>query len=389
MSETIRKTKRPVECSTGRTIQADYLRPRASVDHLGEFAGGVFAGHHTEAVALDLAALAFAAKFQVALLAHRLGGGAGGLEPFAGIELVGVFRQELAHRAGHGQADVGVDVDLAHAVLDGFLDFLDGHAVGFLHLAAVLVDDGQQLLRHAGGAVHHQVGVGDAAVDLLDAVDRQDVAGGLAGELVGAVAGADGDGQGVQLGLLDEVGGLLGVGEQLLAGHGGVGAVAVFLVALHGLQAAQAAQLALDGDTQLVGHVHHLAGDVDVVLVAGDGLAVGLEAAVHHHRGEAQVDRALADVGVLAVVLVHHQRDGGVGLDGGLDQVLDEGLAGVLAGAGAGLQDHRRAGFLGGFHHGLDLLQVVDVEGRDAIAVFGGMVEQLAHGNERHCFLLK
>jgi hypothetical protein len=91
-----------------------------------------------------------------------LGGFARGLEPFAGIELVGVLEQELAHRAGHGQTDVGVDVDLAHAVLDGFLDLLDRHAVGFLHLAAVLVDDGQQVLRHRRRAVHHQVGVGDA-----------------------------------------------------------------------------------------------------------------------------------------------------------------------------------------------------------------------------------
>jgi hypothetical protein len=158
-------------------------------------------------------------------------------------------------------------------------------------------------------AVHHQVGVGDAAVDLLDAVDRQDVAGGLAGELVGAVAGADGDGQRVELRALDEVGGLLGVGQQLFARHRGVGAVAVFLVALHGLQRPQAAQFALDGDAQLVRHVDHLARDVDVVVVAGDGLAVGLQRAVHHHRAEAQVDGALAHVGALAVVLVHHQRD--------------------------------------------------------------------------------
>jgi hypothetical protein len=53
---------------------------------------------------------------------------------------------------------------------------LDRHAVGFLHLAAVLADLLEQVLRHAGAAVHHQVGVGDATVDLLDAVDGQDVA---------------------------------------------------------------------------------------------------------------------------------------------------------------------------------------------------------------------
>jgi hypothetical protein len=69
------------------------------------------------------------------------------------------------------------------------------------------------------------------------------------------------------------------------------------------------------------------------------------------------------------VVLVHDQRDVRVGLGGGLDQVLDERLAGVLAGAGAGLQDDRRADLVGRGHHGLHLLQVVDVEGRNAVAV--------------------
>jgi hypothetical protein len=84
--------------------------------------------------------------------------------------------------------------------------------------------------------VHHEVGVGDAAVDFLDAVDRQDVAGGLAGELVGAVAGADRDRQRVELRALDEVGGLLGVGQQLLARHGASVPWPSSLSPLHGFQ---------------------------------------------------------------------------------------------------------------------------------------------------------
>ncbi len=40
--------------------------------------------------------------------------------------------------------------------------------------------------------------------DFLDAVDGENVAGRRLGELVGAVAGADGDGQGIDLGGLDE-----------------------------------------------------------------------------------------------------------------------------------------------------------------------------------------
>ncbi len=84
------------------------------------------------------------------------------------------------------------------------------------------------------------------------------------------------------------------------------------------------------------------------------------------------------------MVLVHDQRHLRVGFYGGLNQVLDEGFAGVFASACAGLQDHRRTDFGRRLHHSLHLLQVVDVEGRDAVAVFGGVVQQLAHGNEWH-----
>ena len=133
---------------------------------------------------------------------------------------------------------------------------------------------------------------------------------------------------------------------------------------------------------------HHLAGDLDVVFVAGNGFAVGLQAAIHHHRTEAQVDRALADRRTLAVVLVHDQRNMGVGLDGRLDQVLDKGFTRVFARTSTGLQNNRRTGFVCRRHDRLHLLEVIDVKGRNAVAVGGRVVEQLAHGNEGHkCFL--
>jgi hypothetical protein len=51
--------------------------------------------HHLQALALDLAGLAFAAELDVALLADLLGGLARRLEPLAGVELVGVLGRNL------------------------------------------------------------------------------------------------------------------------------------------------------------------------------------------------------------------------------------------------------------------------------------------------------
>jgi hypothetical protein len=84
------------------------------------------------------------------------------------------------------------------------------------------------------------------------------------------------------------------------------------------------------------------------------------------------------------MVLVHDDGDVRVGLDGRLDQVAQERLAGVLPGARGTLHDHRAAGLVGGLHDGAHLLEVVDIEGGQAVAVVRGVVEQLAHRDEWH-----
>ena len=84
------------------------------------------------------------------------------------------------------------------------------------------------------------------------------------------------------------------------------------------------------------------------------------------------------------MVLVHADRNVRIHFDRGEDEVAQEGLAGVGTGTGGTLQDHRRIDGGGGLHDGLDLLHVVDVERRQTIAVFGGMVEQLTKGNQCH-----
>ena len=309
------------------------------------------------------------------LAADHLHGVAQRDEVAARVELVGVVAHELADGGGGREAPVGVDVDLAHAVADAALDRVDRNAEGGLQGAAGGVDALDQVAGHRGGAVHHQVGVGQPAVDLLDQVHDQHVAGRRLGELVGAVARADRDGQRVDAGVGDELLGLVGIGEVDLAR-----AVSV-------LDAAERADLALHRDAARVGVLDDLARHRHVVLVARGRLAVALQRAVHHHRGEAGVDRGLADVGIGPVVEVQAEGHVRPGLRPGQGHVAQEGVAGELARARRARDDHRRGGLVGRQQHGLELLEVVEVEGGEAVAAFGGGVQQRAHRHERHVSL--
>ena len=267
---------------------------------------------------------------------------------------------------------------------NALLDLRHRHAPGLGHLAAILVDDVLQILRHRARAVHHHVRVGQPLVDRPDHVHRQGVARRLAGELVGAVAGADGDRQRVDLGPGDEVLRLIGIGQQLLLGELALGTLPVLGLAHAGLERAQAPELTLDRDADAVRHARHLGADPQIVVVVGGCLAVGLERAVHHHAGEAVLDRREAGRGVVAVVKMQADRDLRVHLDQGLDHLLQHQITGIGARAAARLQDDRRAGPPCCGHDGERLLHVVDVEGRHAVAALGGVVEQLAQGDQGH-----
>ena len=107
--------------------------------------------------------------------------------------------------------------------------------------------------------MHHQVRVGQALVDLDQAVHLQHLARGLLVELVGAVAGADGDGQRVDAG---------GLRRTRRPGRGRSGAEAVEAGAVAVFDAAQAADFAFHGDALGVRHVDHFARGLDVVLEA-------------------------------------------------------------------------------------------------------------------------
>src|SRR5690606_33618519 len=114
-----------------------------------------------------------------------------------------------------------------------------------------------------------------------------------------------GNGQGVDLGLGDEVSGFFRIGQQLAVIQGAFCTDAVFFTGHTGFQRTQAAQLTLYRHATSVGESDGLLSDADVVFVIGRRLAVFTQRAIHHDRAEAQLDRALADVRAGAVILVH------------------------------------------------------------------------------------
>ena len=146
------------------------------------------------------------------------------------------MRKRLAHGAGHGQTDVCVNIDFAHTRANAALNFFHRHAIGFLDVAAELADDGQPFLRHAARTVHHQVRVRHRLVDSHDLFHGQNVARGFAGEFVGAVAGTDGNRQGINAGALDKIFGLNRVCQQHVVGQFAHCAYAVFLTGFTGFQ---------------------------------------------------------------------------------------------------------------------------------------------------------
>ena len=307
-------------------------------------------------------------------MAHEfLHGLAGGPEILAGIELLGLGHEHLADRSRHGQTQVGVDVDLGATHAAGHFDVGLGHTGGlFAEVATVLVDLLGEILGNRGGSVQHQRVVTHAGVEqgLLDGLEALEIEVLFALELVGAVAVADGDGQGVHAGLLDELDGLfrVGVGPAL-----GV-AAAFFAVVVLG--ADEHAEFTFNHAVVLVGVLDDLGADLDVLL---ERIVRGVD----HHAGEALVDALLAQLEAVAVIEVDRDGDGGQ-LDRRVDQALEVHRMRVIAGALGDLQHHRSLLFFAGLDDGLEQLHVVHVEGAEGVFALQGLREQVARVGQWH-----
>ena len=298
----------------------------------------------------------------------------GDREVLTGVEVVGVLDKVLADSGGHGESAIAIDVDLADSAADGLADLSLGDTDGVVELAAVLVDGGDVLLRDRGGTVHDDGEAGDALLDLVEDVETElGVGAGL--ELVGAVGGADGDGEGVNTSALDKVLDLLGASVVVDLGLDVV------------LDTGENAELTLDGDVAGVGVLDDLLGEGDVLLVGEGG-------AVDHDVGEAGLDARDNELEAVTVVKVEADGDAlavlgdllGV-LNSTLGHVAEEGLVGVVAGTLGNLEDDGALGLDAGRDDGLHLLHVVEVEGGDGEATLDGVLEHLAGVHKTELFV--
>ena len=120
-------------------------------------------------------------------------------------------------------------------------------------------------------------------MDFFDAVDTQYVACGRTGKFVGAVAGADGDGQGINAGVAHEAGSVFHAGEHLVVREFADSSYTVFFTGFTGFQIAQYADFAFYRYAAGMGEFDHSTGGFHVVFIAGRGFAVFHQRAVHHH----------------------------------------------------------------------------------------------------------
>ena len=103
-----------------------------------------------------------------------------------------MLRKIFADRAGHGQTQVRINIDLAHGQTRRLTQLILRHADRTGHIAAEFVDHLNIFLRHGRRAMQHDREAGQALGNFLENVKPElRLCSGL--ELIGAVARADCD----------------------------------------------------------------------------------------------------------------------------------------------------------------------------------------------------
>ena len=279
----------------------------------------------------------------------------------AEVEIGGLVAEVLAVDAGPDEAAVGIDVDLSDAEFGGGEVFVHVDAHGAGDVAAGGVDAGDLILWDGGGAVHDEREAGHAGLDLLEDIEMEGL---FALEFEGAVAGADGAGEGIAAGLFDEVFGFGGVGE------GGVAVLNFDVV----LDAAEHAEFGFDGDPLGVGPVDDALGDLDVLVERVVGRVD------HDGAEEAGVDALGAGL-LITVVEVDGENGLGEDIARGADDGFQHALVGVGAGTLGNLDDERSLRLDGAAEKAHGLFRVIDVIGADGVLAVG-VFKELRGGDD-------
>ena len=251
--------------------------------------------------------------------------------------------QVLADTGGHTQTQVGVNVDLADSALRRFPELIFRNTYGILQRTAVFVDDLHVFLRNRGGSVKDNRELRQPLRHFVQNVQTQlRVRAQL--ELISAVAGADGDGQGIHPGFLHKFLDLIRIRvHRLVMGH-------VHII----LDAGQGPQLRFHDTAVVMGVLRH-------PLRCGDVLFKRQTGSIDHNGSEAAVHTGLADVEVCTVIQMHDNRNVR-GFHRRLYQVHQILAGGILPCSGGSLQNQRGTEFIRRFHNTLDDLHIIYIE---------------------------
>ena len=183
----------------------------------------------------------------------------------------------LADRRRAGDAQVGVDVDLADRHLRRLAEHFFGDSDRVRHLAAVAIDDLHEILRDGRRTVQNDGEAGEALFHFFQNIEAQ-----LG---LGAVAGADGDRQRIDAGFGRKFVYFVRIGE-----------LRVFGAYLHRVfNAGEFAEFRFDDHAVIVRVVHYLAGDADILFQRIFG-------SVDHDGRKSVFDAAFAQVEGVAVI---------------------------------------------------------------------------------------
>jgi len=301
----------------------------------------------------------------------------GRLQVLTRIKLRGVVIEELADGAGHGQTQIGVNVDLADSHGSGLAQLLGRNTDSVRHVAAVLVDHLHVLLRNGRRTVQNDGESRQTLGDVLQNVETQRrrnqnallVAGALLRlELISTVAGTDSNGQRVATGLGDELLDFLRASVRRILGRN------ADII----LNTGQRAQLSLDDDAVIVGVLNDLLGDLNI-------LSERLGGSIDHDGGKAAVNAGLASLKAVAVIQM--QTDGQASLDdSSLDQLGQISVVGISASALGNLQDEGSVDFHSSLSDTLNDLHVVDVESTDGVAAVISFLKHLSSSDQWHIY---